>query len=267
MQANLNHNKVPTLTPDSWTSEFAPPSMQKFLSYISGWLSTLSWLVGVASGIFLAANLIPVLANLQNSAYHPQPHHAYLITVAIVTTCFLVNGFLSKHLPQLEGFVFCFTVVAFVAIVIVLLVLAPTKLSGSEVFQTFSTDHSSTGTLEILAAQVLIFYSLLASDSSAHMAEETQHAAVVIPRAMVWSYSINGVLDFVILIGVCLTYVDPQAYSDFLPAYPFIGYFVSATGSKRCCYWPDQHYDHSHCVKRSQCHGVYQQTSLCFCKR
>jgi hypothetical protein len=32
-----------------WVSEFAPPSCQKFLSYITGWISTLSWQAGYAT--------------------------------------------------------------------------------------------------------------------------------------------------------------------------------------------------------------------------
>ena len=84
--------------------------------------------------------------------------------------------------------------------VIVLLVLSP-KLTGSEVFQNFKP-LGPKSTLEMIAAQVLLLYSSLGSDSTAHMAEETQHAATVIPRAMVWSYSMVSVQNFVMLITV-----------------------------------------------------------------
>ena len=157
-----------------WTSEFAPPRIQKFSSYISGWLSSLSWLVGVASAMFLAGNLIPALISMAHPNFQPKVWQGYLFVVAICTTCFLINGFLAKHIPLLEGFVLCFTVLAFVSIVIVLLVLSP-KLTGSEVFQTFtpSSQLGTDGTLSLISAQVLLFYSFLGSDSTAHMAEET----------------------------------------------------------------------------------------------
>lgn len=43
----------------------------------------------------------------------------------------------------------------------------------------------------------------LGSDATAHMAEETRNASLVIPRAMVWSYVINGLMVFLMLITYC----------------------------------------------------------------
>ena len=155
-----------------------------------------------------------------------------MFVVALCTVCFLINGYLAKHLPLLEGFVFCLTIMVFVAIVIVLLVLSP-KASASEVFQTFTptSELGSVGLLELISAQVLLIYSLVASDSTAHMAEETQHAASVIPRAMVWSYFIIGLLDFVILLVVSFTWIDPDYYLKAVPGYPFLGQLMTQTGS------------------------------------
>ncbi|KAK3679543.1 hypothetical protein LTR78_001104 [Recurvomyces mirabilis] len=217
-----------------WTSEFAPPSIQRFSSYVSGWLSSLAWLVGVASAMFIAGNLIPTLISMGNPNFVPHPWHGYLFVVAICLFCFLVNGFLAKHIPLLEGFVLCFTIMAFVSIVIVYLVLSP-KLSGSEVFQTFTpqSELGSVGTLELVSAQVLIFYSFVASDSTAHLAEETQHAAIVIPRAMVWSYAIIGLLDFVMLLVVCFTWVAPDVYAAPTTGYAFLDQLITATGSSK----------------------------------
>lgn len=86
---------------------------------VPGWLSSLSWLVGVASAMFIAGNLIPTLISMQDPSFVPKPWHGYLFVVAICVFCFLVNAWLSKYLPLVEGFVFCFTVLAFAAIVIV----------------------------------------------------------------------------------------------------------------------------------------------------
>ncbi|KAF2722515.1 putative GABA permease [Polychaeton citri CBS 116435] len=215
-----------------WTSEFAPASIQQLASYVSGWLSSLSWLVGVASAMFIAGNIIPTLISLAHPAFVPQPYQGYLFIVAICIVCFLINAFLAKHLPLIEGFVLCFTVMVFISIVIVLLVLSP-KLTGSEVFQTFtpSSELGTSGGLELVAAQVLLLYSLVASDSAAHMAEETQHAAVIIPRAMVWSYGITGLLDFIVLLAVCFTWIAPDIYANPPSGYAFLEQFTTATGS------------------------------------
>lgn len=41
-----------------WVSEFAPPRWQKSLSYVTGWMSTLSWQAGTASGPYLVGTMI-----------------------------------------------------------------------------------------------------------------------------------------------------------------------------------------------------------------
>lgn len=77
-------------------------------SFAAGWLSSLSWLVGVASAMFIAGNLIPGLISLTYADYAPEPYQGYLFVIAIALTSFMVNTFLAKHLPLLEGFVLCF---------------------------------------------------------------------------------------------------------------------------------------------------------------
>lgn len=182
--------------------------------------------------MFLAGNLIPSLISLGNPNFVPTLWQGYLFVVAICLICFLINGYLAKHLPLLEGFVLVFTILTFIAIVIVLLVLSP-KQTGAEVFQTFTPSSvlGTDGMLSLIGAQVLIYYSFIGSDSTAHMAEETQHAAAVIPRAMVWSYGIVSLLDFVMVLVTCFCWVRPTLYANAPTGYPFLSLFMTATGS------------------------------------
>ncbi|KAK3680945.1 hypothetical protein LTR37_021018 [Vermiconidia calcicola] len=75
-------------------------------------------------------------------------------------------------------------------------------------------------------------FSVLGSDSVAHMAEEVEDAGSVVPRAMVWSFFLNipFTLGMVISYLFCITSLE-DALSD--PTYyPFIYVFRQATGSK-----------------------------------
>lgn len=54
-----------------WVSEFAPPNMQKFLSYISGWLAALGWQAFIASSAYQCGSLILIMASTQNPSYQP----------------------------------------------------------------------------------------------------------------------------------------------------------------------------------------------------
>jgi choline transport protein len=54
-----------------WTSEFAPPSQQRLLSYVVGWLSALGWQAAIATTAYGAGNSILLIAALSNPEYIP----------------------------------------------------------------------------------------------------------------------------------------------------------------------------------------------------
>ena len=66
------------------------------------------------------------------------------------------------------------------------------------------------------------------------MAEETKDAAVVVPKAMITSYIINGGLSFIMLVTYCFLLVD-YAAAEKSPAgqlyLPYIQVFINAVDS------------------------------------
>ena len=73
----------------------------------------------------------------------------------------------------------------------------------------------------------------IGSDATAHMAEETKHAAVTVPKAMIAAFFINAGLAFVIQVTYCFVLVDYQSALDSpvgLYELPFIQVFINATG-------------------------------------
>lgn len=69
------------------------------------------------------------------------------------------------------------------------------------------------------------------SDCAAHMAEETKRASSVVPKAMVASYVVNGIMVFVSLITYCFLLTDLQTALESPTGYPFLAVFENATGS------------------------------------
>lgn len=63
------------------------------------------------------------------------------------------------------------------------------------------------------------------------MAEETRNASSVIPKAMMWSYFINGLMVFLMLITYCFCLTDLAEAFHSPTGYPFIAVFANATGS------------------------------------
>ena len=99
----------------------------------------------------MAGTLIRGLITFNNPGYLGEPWHDTLFTIAIVLLAALVNIFLTKHLPWLEGLILVLHVLGFIAIVVPLWVLAP-KNSAKKVFTEFNDggDWGSIGTACII---------------------------------------------------------------------------------------------------------------------
>lgn len=63
------------------------------------------------------------------------------------------------------------------------------------------------------------------------MAEETRNASAVVPRAMLWSYFVNGIMNFIMLVTYCFSYKDLQNISADPSGFQFVQAFALATGS------------------------------------
>ncbi|KAK5170950.1 uncharacterized protein LTR77_004094 [Saxophila tyrrhenica] len=217
-----------------WSSEFAPPSMQKFISYLSGWLSSIAWLSGNAGGMFISGSAMQGLIVATQPNYVPEPYQGYLFVVMVATFALLVNTLLARHLPRLEGIVFVFFILAFMATLVVLWVLAP-RLTAAEVFTTFTKGEGwdSLG-ISLLVSQGAIMFLIVGSDATAHMAEETKNASTVVPKAMITSYFVNAGLGFVMTVTFCFVLKDYDAAVDSpvgAIGLPYIQVFINATGS------------------------------------
>ncbi|KAI4285961.1 MAG: hypothetical protein L6R38_000254 [Xanthoria sp. 2 TBL-2021] len=152
-----------------WVSEFAPPSVQKFLSFLTGWLATLAWQTGIASGSYLTASQIQSLMLLNDLSYVFERWHGTLLIIAIATVAICLNVFFSKQLPQIEIFMLILHFVGFFAIVIALWVTA-SRTPAKVVF----TEFRNNGGWPDLGLSVLIgltgpFNSMIASDCAVHM--------------------------------------------------------------------------------------------------
>ena len=120
-----------------WVSEFAPPRYQKFMSYMTGWMSTLSWQAGNASGSFLSGTIIQGLITVNNPNYQPTNWQGTLLVFAMVSLVFVSNTWGARTVPGAQTLLLVVHVGGFLAIVIVLWALAP-KTTANVVFTHFS---------------------------------------------------------------------------------------------------------------------------------
>ncbi|KAJ5815754.1 hypothetical protein N7474_007531 [Penicillium riverlandense] len=238
-----------------WVSEFAGPRFQRFLSYITGWLSVVGWQTAFASICFLCGTLIQGLLVFNYSdpsgwVYGFERWHGTLFTMAIAIVGTLVNTFGAKFLPPLEGVILFLHLGGFVAVLVPIWAMSPSTASSQEVWTQFTNggNWSSMG-LACLVGQLTPIFSWTGPDAATHMcksvpqeffkfatddfpAEEVQNAALIVPWCMVSTAIINGVLGFVILVSLLYNMGPMKAVLTPASGFSFIPAVHHATGSK-----------------------------------
>lgn len=234
-----------------YVSEFSPPRMQKFLSYMVGWLVATGWQVYLAGVCFMVGGIIQGLIALNVDGYVWQDWHCTLLTIAVVVFAILFNTVFASRLPLIEGTVLFLHILGFFGIIVPLWVLAP-RARASDVLLKFTNDGgwSSKG----LSAMVGLYYPLcvlVGYDCSIHMgkcgsfhpyafigltlhvclAEEIKDASLVLPKAIMWSVGPNATLGFLMAVTLIFTMGDAESILNTPTGQPFIQVFFNATRS------------------------------------
>ncbi|KAI0895209.1 amino acid transporter [Annulohypoxylon nitens] len=216
-----------------WVYMLAPKSSRKFMSYLIGWLTVIGWQAAVASLGFLSAQLIQGLAVMGNPSYDPLAWQRTLLLWASIAFAVCVNTVISTALPKVEGLVLIVHVLGFFGILVPLVYLSP-KNSTEEVFTVFLNEGGwQTQGLSFMLGMIGAVFNFLGADGAVHMSEEIQNAAVIVPRAMVFTVILNGALGFGMLIAVLFCIVDIDAALESPTGFPFMAIFEQGVRSER----------------------------------
>lgn len=150
-------------------SEFAPPRIQKLLSYLVGWLCAIGWQVYLAGVCFMVGGIIQGLIALNDETYVPERWHATLLTVAVIASAIMFNTLLAVKLPLIEGVILILHLCGIFAIVVPLWVMAP-RASAHTALLSFTNNGGwpSTG-LSAVIGLVTPLNVLIGYDCSVHM--------------------------------------------------------------------------------------------------
>ncbi|KAI9648810.1 hypothetical protein NHQ30_003451 [Ciborinia camelliae] len=203
-----------------WVSEFAPPKIQKFLSYLVGWLCAIGWQDYLAGICFMVASTIQGLIALNVENYVWQSYHGTLLTIAVLAFSIIFNTSMSSHLPKIEGAILILHVAGIFIIAIPLWVMTPHLRQASEVLLNFTNQGgwSSRG----LSAMVGL---------TVPTAEEIQDASLALPRAIMWSVVPNAALTFFMIITLIFCMGDVANILSSKTREPFIQVFYNSTQS------------------------------------
>jgi hypothetical protein len=124
----------------------SPPNYSVFLSWYTGWVSTISWNENSAAGVFFGATMIQGLLVLNDSTgtYNAPRWQGTLLMWAALLVVISVNTIGARILPKIEGFILIVHTLEFFAVLISLVLLAPHG-SAADVFINFIDPTDTSG--------------------------------------------------------------------------------------------------------------------------
>jgi choline transport protein len=163
-------------------------------------MATTSWQAGAAGGTFLIGTLVQGMIAAYQPSYIPKRWQGTLFVFAIAAIEGIVNVAMVNQLPRIQKIMMFPHGLGWIAVVVVLWVLAP-HATAKEVFVDFTSLGWENMGLSVMVGQVTSVYFLILSDSAAHLAEEVKSASKSVPRAMMWSFYMNALVGFIVLIS------------------------------------------------------------------
>ncbi|SLM36313.1 choline transport protein [Lasallia pustulata] len=214
-----------------WVAMLAPRSCGKFLSYITGWLTVAGWQAAVASGGYLTGTLIQGLIALTVPSYSPKSWHGTLLYWAVIFMAVFVNAVVSSLLPKFEGLILILHILGFFGILIPLIILGPHG-NASDVFTTFLNEGGwPTQGISFCVGLLGNAFAFVGADGAFHMSEEIHNPSIVVPRSIMLSIVLNGIMGFAMIVALlfCLGNIDAALSTN--TGYPFMEIFLQATNS------------------------------------
>ena len=139
-----------------------------------------------------------------------------------------VNTVIGSWLPKFEGLILILHIFGFFAIILPLVILGP-HAQPSQVFKTFINGGKwPTDGLSFFVGLLGNVFAFFGADGAIHMSEEIKNAAVIVPKAIVFSIVLNGLLGFGIALALIFCIGDIDAALHTKTDFPFIEIFYQA---------------------------------------
>lgn len=125
------------------------------------WMSIMSWQAGVAGGALLVGTIIQNLIALNRPSYDATGWQGTLFVIVVTLIVFFINIWGAKALSFLQNVVFVLHVLCFIAVMILLWVMARTQ-SVKAVFTRFENNAGWTSMgLSLMVGQVNSVYMVI----------------------------------------------------------------------------------------------------------
>lgn len=177
--------------------------------------------------------MVQGLIVLNDPTYVFKRWHGTLLYWAFLAMALVINVWGSRILPHVEYVSMVLHVALFIVLLVVICVVSPIKNSADFVFTDFENETGwQNDGIAWCVGMLSSAYVLVGYDGATHLSEEMTHPATGVPRAMVGSLIINGVLGFAFLLAVLFCMGDIASAYETTTGYPIIQIFYTITGSR-----------------------------------
>ena len=191
------------------------------------WFAWVSALAGSTSGEgFILQGLIS--ANMPD--YAAPRWHLTLIMMALLVTTGLINTYSFRIVPWLELASGILYVILFFVFVGVIGALGQRKSANFVFLDSTSSSGWANPYVAFNIGVLVPAWGFIGFDGVNHMSEEVRKAKEAVPRAMILTIVINGVLAFIIALVISFYMGDPANSLD--STYPIIPILMSLAGPK-----------------------------------
>ncbi|KAK9788051.1 putative Amino acid permease [Seiridium cardinale] len=216
------------------TFRCAPVRIRKLASYVTAWCMMASASLGGASFYMTQANMIQALVVMFNADFSPNEAYVYLIYLACVILCAVVMALPTKILGWISTVFVWMSTITFFIILIALPIYCRKTGNYNTAHDIFFTEYnqtewSSKGLVFLLT--FLVPYDFGSQVGLAHLAEETEDAANVVPRVMWISCLTVAVLGYVFNVVLAFAATDIDAIFESPLGQPLGAILVLAMGN------------------------------------
>ncbi|EKM57619.1 uncharacterized protein PHACADRAFT_251336 [Phanerochaete carnosa HHB-10118-sp] len=194
-----------------WAYMTAAPRYKKLSCYVVAWSMIISTPLSCCSITYSAAQLLIATAQLAYPNYIATVWHVYLVYLAMMFLSYVIICLPTKYVSWFNIWATMLGIVVLIVTTIILPAKATNLNSAKEIFTSVYNQTGWPSGWAFCMTFLSATWTLSGYDVAAHVAEETSHPAIAVPRAMVWSTWSSAGLGFIYLISLALCSTDIDA--------------------------------------------------------
>lgn len=197
----------------------------------TGWVTWFAWVSALAGSTSSEANILTGLISTNYpDSYTFKPWHITLLIIAMLVIVGLMNMYTFWAIPWLELAAGILHVILWIVFVVVLVTLSSRSPTDFVFFERTVNSGWDNSFVSWNLGMLVPAWGFIGFDGVVHMSEEVRKAKKAVPRAMIWTIIINGVLAYGIILVLLYTMGNPDEVLQ--SAYPIIPICMNTAGPR-----------------------------------